>query len=500
MDLRDYLKVLDEEGMLLTIEQEIDWNLEAACIATMMNRVGDGRYAILFNNVKGCYPDRGRLASCIFSPNRRRPWEKVAIAMGLPRNISYLQWRKEFLRRMKNPIKPMEISPSDAPCKEVIKMGKEANLLDLPIPMIHAADGGRYLTMNWIINRDPDSGWVNVGNYRWMVKGPRRGAALWTMGQHGPSIHYTKYEARGQSCPVCIAVGGDPLGFIAATAFVPAGICEYDLVGGLREEPLELVRAETSDLLVPATAEVVIEAEIRPEERTDEGPFGEYTGFTHGRNISPVFRINCITYRKNPIIPFAVEGTKWYDGIVAGICGMSYGWYEYACKQGIEGIIDCFLPIDSVSGLLAALIDPVTPEEVIRLAHVFYGFKQMFSGNGISWIMCDPDVDFTDNRDLLEEIALNFDPRRLKLFMSEEDLPSYALHFYTDAENRFRNTDGGRYSYDCTTKFKPWGRPRRDDFEHAYPEEIRDYVRENWTRFGFDEPFDDKSLKMEKIG
>src|SRR3972149_1375152 len=492
MDLRDYLEILDSKGMLLKIDGEVDWNLEAACIATMLYRVSNGRYAILFENVKGYSPEGGRLVSCIFSPNRRRFWDRTAMAMGLPEDTPYHRLREEFFRRAKKLIKPNEISQADALCKEIIKVGKEPNLLDFPIPFLHANDGGRYLTMLGIVNKHPDTGWMNVGNYRWMVKGPRRGAALFVVGQQGPNIHLV-YEMRGESCSFCIYVGGDPLNFMVAVAGVPEGVCEYDVLGGLRDKPIEVVRAETNDILIPADAELVIEGEIRPGERTDEGPFGEYTGFTHGRSISPIFRVNCITYRKNPIIPFCVEGTKWYDGAGGSIYGMDFGWYEYVHDvMGIKGVNECHLTLDSAGGLLVTGLDPSYPGEVSKLAQTLFGFKATVT-TGTSWVINDPDIDLTDNRDPLEEIALNFDPRTLKEFTSDQDTFVNPLFFYTDVENRFRGTDGAKFALDCTTKFKPWSYPRKAIFEKAYPSEIQKYVKKNFSKLGFDESFDDKS-------
>ncbi|HLA28579.1 MAG TPA: UbiD family decarboxylase, partial [Syntrophales bacterium] len=179
MDLRNFLEVLDEKGMLIKIDKEVDWNLEAAAISGMLARVGNGQYTVLFENVKGYYPDKGRLVGCLYAPDRRKVWNKIAMAMGLPPDIPFSIFLPEFSKRLRRIIKPMEVSANEAPCKEVVKVGKEANLLDLPIPFLHETDGGRYLTLHAIVNQDPDTGWINAGTYRWMVKGPRRGAALW---------------------------------------------------------------------------------------------------------------------------------------------------------------------------------------------------------------------------------------------------------------------------------------------------------------------------------
>jgi len=493
MDLRDYLEILDSKGMLLKIDGEVDWNLEAACIATMLYRVSNGRHAILFENVKGYSPEGGRLVSCIFSPNRRRFWDRTAIAMGLPDDTPYHRFREEFLRRSKKLIKPNEISQADALCKEVIKVGKEANLLDFPIPFLHANDGGRYLTMLGIVNKHPDTGWMNVGNYRWMVKGPRRGAALFVVGQQGPNIHLV-YEMRGESCSFCIYVGGDPLNFMVAVAGVPEGVCEYDVLGGLRDKPIEVVRAETNDILIPADAELVIEGEIRPGERTDEGPFGEYTGFTHGRNISPIFRVQCITHRKNPIIPFTVEGAKWNDGVGGSLFGMGSGWAEYVADLGIN-VYDCWPAnnIDAAGGLIPCYIDALTPDEPLRFAHATFSYKATFAGL-MSVIICDANIDPTDTRDAFEALGMSCDPRR-QIFITDRDTYNYPLVFYTDAAERFKNIGAARVAYDATVKFKPWAEKiRRSHFEASFPEDMQRAVKDEFGKWGFDEPFEEKRV------
>jgi UbiD family decarboxylase len=489
MDLRDYLEGLDRDGMLTTVDAEVDWNLEAACTTAMLQRVSQGKHYALFNNVKGYYPDRGRIVSIPRMHNRRKYWEVPARILGLPPDISREDFRDEYQRRITTAIKPIEVSPEDAPCKEVIKMGKDANLLDFPIPLVHGADGGRYLTDHWVINQDPDTGWTNVGIYRWMVKGPRRGAALWTPHQHGPSIHYNKYEARGKACPVVIAIGGDPCASYAMANAFPAGVCEYDYVGGLRGEPLELVRAETSNLLVPARAEIIIECEIRPGETTDEGPFGEITGFTHGRNLSPVFRVNCITYRKNPIIPLFVSGCKW--AATAQGVSINHGpeTYSYLKPLGLK-LGDAAGDTDALTSFVAYTHDPQSPQELTRFINAVVASKGHFIYTNS--LVLDTDVDVEDARDRWEEVGLNCNPLTFHKYQFGDSF-MYALHFFTDVENRFRNTDGGKCVFDCTTKFKNHDFvDRKDHFEKAFPEGVRNRTKELWSKLGFDQPWEQK--------
>ena len=491
MDLREYIEVLDRKGYLLKIDQEVDWNLEAACIGGMMQRVGNGRYAILFNNVKDYYPDRGRIATNLFTGPQKRVYTRFALALGLPEDMPYPEFKQELMRRFRNQIKPVEIAAADARCKEVIKIGKDANLLDLPIPMVHGMDGGRYSTLHSVINQDPDTGWTNVALYRMMVKGPRRWAHLWVPGGHGASIHMMKWEMRGQTMPICIAIGGDPLLLTAAAASAPTGLCEYDIVGGLRGEPLEVVRAETNNLLVPAGAEIIIEGEVRPGERTDEGPFGEMAGFTHGRNVSPVFRVNAITHRKNPVVPMTVEGIKMQDD--TGITQWSFASSAelYMNSQGFP--VPEIGAAPPITVKWAINCDPETPSELHKIAQTWFGHKNMIWSHWLA--MTDPGVSLQDWTEVYEAVGLNCDPRDLKKCTSDLDAFCHPLMFYTDVVNRFRGTDGAKFYYDATTKFKdPRFILRKDNFEKAFPEEIRQRVREKWEKLGFDESWEDRQI------
>lgn len=489
MDFRGAIEMLDKEGMLIKIDQEVDWYLEACAIASLMYRVNNGRYALLFNNVKDYYPDKGRLIGNLFVGPRRRTWERVAMFMGLPRDINRRKFMNEFGRRARNPIKPVEISRRDAACKEIIKMGKEANLLDLPITFSHNGDGGRYLTILGIVNQDPDTGWTNVGNYRWMVKDRRRGAALWQMGQHGPTIFFMKYESRNNTMPFCIVLGSDPLFFIVATSPVPAGVCEYDVLGGLRGKPLEVVRAETNNLLVPADCEVVIEGEVRPHERTDEGPFGEYSGYMQGRNISPIFHVNCITTRKNPLLYAHSEGMRWTEDCL--VPGMEEGYMEEVKRFGLNKPDDWLLCNQAYS-LSPTAIKLSSPSDVKRLAQITFYSKQSMHNAALT-IACDPDIEVTDVRDFMESAGLNYDPR--SVITTDQDVFNSPLHFFSDIEPRGKFIDGGKRLWDATTQFKPWSFPRKDTFEHAYPTEVRERVMKLWKSLGFDQPIDRKDLE-----
>lgn len=488
-DMQGFLAALDAAGQLKVIDQEVDWNLEAAAVGAMNNRVGQGKHALLFDNIKG-YPRGFGIATSLFAGDRRSMWSRFALALGLDPQISYYDFREEYLRRLDNPIKPMEIAAGDAPCKEVVRFGKEADHLEFPIPYSHACDGGRYLTMLAMINRDPDTGWVNWGNYRYMIIGPRKASGSFNPTQHGPSIFFNKYEARNHAMPVCIAVMGDPAIFIAATYGAPAGVCEADIAGGLHGEPMEVVKAETNDLFVPARAEIVLEGEVRPHERADEGPFGEYSGFSLGRTLSPVFRINCITYRKNPVIPLVVEGVRTNDTQCFQSLQYGVSLYQFLTKKMKFPVRDVFMSPEL--GQLMIATDVPYPGYVQELASAVFATSYLFFFNWITIV--DSRVHIHDPRDTLEELALNCHPGKA-IHHTDLDPLNFFLTFNTPLQERIKGINGGKVAFDCTTGRLPMTHlPARATFESAYSAETQEKVAALWKRLGLDQEIETKPV------
>jgi len=148
-----------------------------------------------------------------------------------------------------------------------------------PTPRWHPLDGGRYIgTGSFDITRDPDDGWVNLGTYRVMVHDARRLGYYISPGKHG-RLHRQKYFDRGQPCPVAMVFGSDPLLFLASCTEIPFGVSEYDWVGAIRGEPMQVTRGPGTGLPIPADAEIVVEGHASDQETLTEGPFGEWTGY-----------------------------------------------------------------------------------------------------------------------------------------------------------------------------------------------------------------------------
>ncbi len=449
MDLRDYVEILRKEGQLVEVTEEVSWNLEAAAYTGMAYRVENGKGASLFSNVKG-YKNKGRIFGGAFASSRRRSWERSAIIFGMPKETSWPDYRDEFIRRIEHPLKPIVVEAGDALCKQNIMIGADVNLFDFPWPYIHQVDGGRYGTVQTQIVEDPDTGWVNWGNYRMMILSKNRMSGLMVFGQHGPTIFYTKWEPRGIPCPFCFVVGGDPAILYAAGLPLPAGVCEADYAGGLRQEPLRVVRAETNNLYVPAAAEIVIEGVLMPGERADEGPTGEYTGYVHSRSPMPVYHVQCITYRDNPIIPMSVEGVSFNDNmsVFGSVTG---GEFYRALREG-------GFPVREVRGLNessygALVVSTEVPYEgyIQELRNFIESHKITIWGTGCILVDADVDISGEDMAErVLQEVATKLDPKR-DIYRSDNDVLATPLSPMVDVKGRLTGVGGARWIWDATT-------------------------------------------------
>ena len=253
--------------------------------------------AVLFDQIPGYQP--GWRVVC----NPLGTLRRIAYTLGLPPDRPKGElvdlWRRRF--KEIRPIEPVEVA--DAPILENVLRGPDVDVLRVPAPKWHENDGGRYIgTGSFDITRDPDEGWVNLGTYRVMVHDRYRVGYYISPGKHG-RIQREKYFARGEKCPVAVVVGSDPLLFLAACTEIPYGLSEYAWVGGLRGEPVPVVRGLVTGLPIPAYAEIVLEGYARPDVRLPEGPFGEWTGYyASDTRPEPVLEVEAMYFRNDPIL------------------------------------------------------------------------------------------------------------------------------------------------------------------------------------------------------
>lgn len=253
--------------------------------------------AVMFDRVPGYEPSFRVLVNSFGST------DKIALTLGLPLGLSKVAlsdaWRNKI--RGFQPLPPLEVS--DGPIFENVRRGDDVDVTIFPAPRWHPGDAGRYIgTGSYDITRDPDDGWVNLGTYRVMVHDRARLGYYISPGKHG-RIQRQKYFDRGERCPVAMVFGGDPLLFLASCTEVPYGVSEYDWVGGVRGQPIEIIRGPLTGLPIPADAEIVVEGYASAEEQLPEGPFGEWTGYYgSGGRPEPVLRVEALYFRNQPIL------------------------------------------------------------------------------------------------------------------------------------------------------------------------------------------------------
>lgn len=298
-DLRGWINTLEKEGELARVKTKVDWNLE---IGGINQKAYDGEGpALLFENIKDY---ENTLCRKLFVSSLST-FPRISLMMGLPKDTHPRKLITTYMERTKKLVKPKIVK--DGPVRENILKGDDVNLFDLPAAKWHQRDGGRYLiTMNGVVTKDPDTGWQNAGTYRGMVHDRNHTGLSIVHNQH-IWMHWRKHKKLGRKAmPCAVILGWDPVLPMVASSNVPTDIDEYDVMGAIRQEPVELVKCETVDLEVPSSAEIVLEGEISFDISTfrPEGPFGEYSGYyaSGERGLRPVFTVNCISYRNDPIL------------------------------------------------------------------------------------------------------------------------------------------------------------------------------------------------------
>ena len=480
-DLREYLAKLEEEGEVQHIQEEVDWDMELGAI---IRRVYDLRApAPLFENIKG-YPKGYRVFGAPAGFSRPgREYARIALAMGMRPDASLTELIEEYIRRRKNPIKPIIVS--NGPCKENILLGDQVDLLKFPVPILHQGDGGRYIgTWHLTATRDPDSGWTNWGMYRLMVHDAKSMGGLISPSQHIGMMYYQKYEARNEPMPFAVVFGGEPVSPLIAGSFIPMGVNEVDVIGGLRGEPLQLVKCETVDLEVPATAEIVIEGEVMPNERKDEGPFGEYTGYrsSHFPSPKPVYRVKAITHRNDPILPVSCMGMPVDDDHSTMSVTVAAELLDMLRSQGYP-VKMVTLPPQCVTYMVVVQTQVPYPFYAKKIAHAIWGSQ---AGTILYWVVVvDEDVDATNFDEVMHALVTRCHPDRD--VYKVPNAPIYPnLSTFTDPEDR-RAGRGAYCLFDATwpKHWRPEDTPVKASFDVSWPKEIQDKVLSKWNKYGY---------------
>ena len=286
---RDFLAVSEQQGLLRRITKSVDRTWEPAALAKWAFQAlpDDDRFGLLFDKVEG---SEFRLVTAALGASTH----SYALGLGVSREEVNDKWTQALL----NPIAPTKVK--EAPCQEVVHTGDDVRLNDLPIPTwTPGKDVGPYIT-TITVTHNADSGEQNMGVYRTMVKDDNHVICNLNPGRHG-FMQASTYLDNGKPAPIAWVIGTDPSVHFATVANMPFGTEEINVAGGLNGKPVKVVKCKTSDIMVPAEAEFIIEGEVLPGEYEDEGPFGEFAGYMGPVAPKPLVRITAITHRQDAI-------------------------------------------------------------------------------------------------------------------------------------------------------------------------------------------------------
>jgi 4-hydroxy-3-polyprenylbenzoate decarboxylase len=402
-DLREWIEKVEAMGELLRVNGA-HWDLEIGALTDLYQQ-RPGSPALLFDEIPD-YPEGFRVLS-----NSCMSLKRIAFCLEIPIDASPMEmvhhWRAKE-KKMK-PVPPHVVK--QGPILENVEMGKEVNLLKFPVPKWHELDGGRFIgTGCLVIQRDPDTGWVNFGAYRVQSDAPDWANLRMSPGRHGIYIR-DKYWKQGKPCPVAVVVGQDPLLYMVSGLEVAHGLGEYDYAGGIRNEPYDVVPGPITELPLPATAEIAFEAEMVQGDVSPEGPFGEWTGYYAGGTApEPVIRIKSVLYRNNPIIlgsspAIPPSDTTYYRTPMRS--GMIWNQLEGAGVAGIKGVWAHELGGGRLFTVVA--IEQMHPGHA-RQTGLIAANCQANAYTGRITIVVDDDIDVTDLNRVLWAVVTRCDP------------------------------------------------------------------------------------------
>lgn len=403
-DLRDWLNQVDKFGELRNIDGA-DWNLEIGAITEMARKESKVAPCILFDGIKG-YPKGHRLAVGLLNSVKR-----IAFTTGMPTDLSTLDFVRFWRQKIKGmkPIRPREVK--EGSFMENVWEERDVDVLRFPTPRYNIGDGGRYIgTGHLTITKDPDEGWINIGTYRIMVHDGKSLGLYMSPGRHA-RIQMEKYFSQNRAFPVAVSLGHDPLLFMASAFEVPYGLSEYDFAGGLKGEPIDVVRLDSSGLLVPATAEVVIEGECLPSDQKAEGPLGEWTGY-YGSGVrdEPVIRVRRVFFRNDPILTGAPPSRPPTEATFYKSFWRSAMVWDELERAGVPDVAGVYCPPEGNTRLLTVVAIRQRYPGHARQAGVIASQCHAAAYLGRFTVVVDEDIDPTDMKDVLWAMTTRCDP------------------------------------------------------------------------------------------
>jgi 4-hydroxy-3-polyprenylbenzoate decarboxylase len=483
-DLRDFIAQLEKQGELKRVTIEIDPYLEMTEICDRALKAGGP--AILFEKPKGhTIPVLGNL----FGTPRR-----VAMGMGQD-SVEALREVGKLLAYLKEPDPPkglrdawdklpvlkqvLNMAPrelSSASCQDIVWEGKDVDLGRLPIQTCWPGDAGPLVTWGLTVTRGPHKTRQNLGIYRQQVIGANKLIMRW-LAHRGGALDFRDFclANPGQPYPLAVALGADPATILGAVTPVPDSLSEYQFAGLLRGAKTEIVKCLSHDLQVPASAEIVLEGYIHPGETALEGPFGDHTGYYNEQETFPVFTVERITMRRDPIYHSTYTGKPPDEPAILGLA-LNEVFVPLLQKQFTE-IVDFYLPPEGCSYRMAVVsMKKQYAGHAKRVMFGVWSFLRQFMYTKFI-IVTDDDVNIRDWKEVIWAITTRVDPARDTLIV--ENTPIDYLDFASPVSGL-----GGKMGLDATNKWpgetnREWGTPIVMDIA------VKERVDGLWKDMGF---------------
>ena len=467
-DLRDFLARLEQAGELRRVATPVSPHLEMTEVCDRVLRAGGP--AILFEKPAGYdMPVVGNLFGTV---------RRVALGMGAD-DPSALRGIGSLLAALKEPDPPkglrdlweklpqlrqlaskvLDMAPKlvdGAPCQEVVLEGKDVDLARFPVQTCWPGDVGPLITWGLIVTRGPHKARQNLGIYRQQVIAPNKVIMRW-LAHRGGALDFREHTLAhpGKPFPVAVALGADPATILAAVTPVPDSLGEYQFAGLLRGGRTGVAKCIGSDLQVPASAEIVLEGAIHPDDMALEGPFGDHTGYYNEQERFPVFTIDRITTRRDPIYHGTYTGKPPDEPAMLG-AALNEVFVPLLVKQFPE-ITDFYLPPEGCSYRLAVVsMRKQYPGHAKRVMFGVWSFLRQFMYTKFI-VVTDDDVDIRDWKEVVWAMTTRVDPARDTLIA--ENTPIDYLDFASPVSGL-----GSKMGIDATNKWpgetsRAWGRP-----------------------------------------
>ncbi len=484
-DLRDFIEQLEKQGELKRITAEVDPHLEMTEISDRVLRAGGP--ALLFENPKGY--DTPVLTNLFGTP------ERVAMGMG-EESVEALRGVGQLLAMLKEPEPPkgfrdalnlipkyrkvLDMAPkkiSKPACQAVVIEGDQVDLGKIPVQHCWPGDVAPLITWGLVITKGPHKKRQNLGIYRQQVLGRNRLIMRW-LSHRGGALDFREWQQEhpGEPFPVSVALGADPATILGAVTPVPDTLSEYAFAGLLRGSRTELAQCLGNDLQVPASAEFVLEGFIYPDDMAPEGPFGDHTGYYNEVDSFPVFTVERITHRVDPIYHSTYTGRPPDEPAILGVA-LNEVFVPILQKQFPE-IVDFYLPPEGCSYRMAVVsMKKQYPGHAKRVMMGVWSFLRQFMYTKFV-IVVDDDINTRDWTDVIWAMTTRMDPARDTMMV--ENTPIDYLDFASPVSGL-----GSKMGFDATNKWagettREWGEPI------TMQADIKAKVDDMWSDLGID--------------